>query len=210
VVIDKTIESLATVTLVTVGGLIALASLSMPAAPRILFICFIVFLTAIMVFVITRQKKGFFIWIIDILKKVRIKFRYLEEKREKVKDADTLISEFYTIHRATFVKVFVLYSVQFMLWTVEIYATLLFVGTPNVTFLDAFLLVALGNFAYIIPALPASIGIYEITYLSLFTILGINLDYGISVILVRRIIGLGCAVVGLGPMLKKRQIKSLK
>ena len=50
------------------------------------------------------------------------------------------------------------------------------------------------------PALPASLGFYEITYVSLFVLLGIDLEAGTALILIRRILGLVWAGIGIVPL----------
>jgi uncharacterized membrane protein YbhN (UPF0104 family) len=55
--------------------------------------------------------------------------------------------------------------------------------------------------------IPASLGIYEITYVSLFALLGINIQFGLAMILIRRIMGLSWAGLGMIPMLTKKNIK---
>ncbi|MBW1789916.1 MAG: hypothetical protein JRK53_25430, partial [Deltaproteobacteria bacterium] len=47
------------------------------------------------------------------------------------------------------------------------------------------------------------LGTYELTYVSLFALLSIDLEAGIAVILVRRVIGLLWAVIGVIPLIKK-------
>jgi uncharacterized membrane protein YbhN (UPF0104 family) len=67
------------------------------------------------------------------------------------------------------------------------------------------LIVTLGSFAYIVPGLPGAVGVYEMTYISIFTLLGIKIDFGVALVLCRRILALLYAGIGLLPMLKMRK-----
>lgn len=175
----------------------------MPDAQKAVFISLAVFVSLLAAYIFNKQRKSFFIWLVDALKKIKIKFKFLEKNRDKIKETDAYISDFYSNHKNTFFFVFVLYVLLVLFWTFEIYLTFLFVGAEQITYLDCFLIVTLGTFSFIMPAIPAAIGIYEITYISLVTLMGIQIDFGVAMVLMRRIIGLLLAGIGLIPMLKK-------
>ena len=151
-----------------------------------------------------KQKKGLLIWFVDLLKKMKLKFSFLEKNRKKIKETDTYISDFLTTKKGEFVKIIFLYIVHALIWTTEIYITFLFIRAVNITFLDCFLLVILGAFSFSMPMIPASLGIYEITYVSLFALLGIDIQFGLAMILIRRILGLIWAGLGMIPMLTNK------
>lgn len=203
VIVDKTIELLATILLVVVGVVLAVIKTAMPGAQKAVFISMAVVVSLLAAFLFNKQRKSFFIWLIDALKKIKIKFKFLENNRDKIKETDAYISDFYSDHKKPFFFVFVGYVLLVLFWTFEIYLTFLFVGAEQITVLDCFLIVTLGTISFILPAIPAAAGIYEITYLSLITLMGIKVDFGVAMILIRRIIGLFLAGIGLIPMLKK-------
>jgi len=209
VIVDKTIELLATILVVVVGVVLAIIKLAMPDTQKAVFILLAVFVCFIAIFLFNKQRESFFIWLVDTLKKVKIKFKYLEKNRDKIKKTDAYISDFYSHHKSTFFWVFVLYVILVLLWIFEIYLTFLFVGADNITYLDCFLIVTLGTFSFIIPAIPAGIGIYEITYISLVTLIGIKIDFGVAMVLMRRILGLLLAGIGLIPILKKGRFQDI-
>jgi len=101
--------------------------------------------------------------------------------------------------------VFALHTATILFWVLEIKLTFLFTGGGDVGFLTCYLLVMLGSLCFLIPAVPASLGFYELTYLSLFALLGIDLEQGLAVILVRRVLSLVSAGIGLLPMLRMRR-----
>ena len=204
VVLDKSIELMATVLMMGVGLFIALVRIRMSVAQRILFLSLTSAAALLIIFFFHRQKKGLFIWILETLKKLRIRSRYLEAKRERLIEADAIIADFYSRHRRSFLQVFLLYLVMILLWTMEMHLTFVFVGVRGITLLKSFLATTLGIVSNIVPVIPASIGIYEMTYFSVFAVLRIPQKNGIVVILVRRLLNLLLAVSGLLPMLRMK------
>ena len=95
-----------------------------------------------------------------------------------------------------------LYSLLILLWTTEIHLTLVFIGATNISFLDSFLITVLGNLAFMFPMVPASIGVYEVTYVALFALLRKGTDVGLTLVLIRRLIALIWAGIGLLGMFK--------
>lgn len=210
VVVDKTIELLATVGLVGIGVVVAALIFSMPSGLKMTFVLLAVILAAFIGYLFMKQRDGFFIWLLDLMKKLRIKSRRLENQRDKIKDTDALISDFYRHNKKTFSLVFLLYILQFLFWAFEFYVTLLIVGAAGVTYLDSLLILALGNLSYTLPAVPGSLGIYEITFITIFRILKVETGLGMAVILIRRVLGLLISGIGIIPILKKKSLRQLR
>ncbi len=124
-----------------------------------------------------------------------------------IKEIDDHISHFYKKHKKIFLIVFLLHSSIFLLWTTEIYLTLLFIGAEEVTLIKSYLIVSLGAFVVMLPTMLASLGTYEITYITIFVLLGLRADTGMTLILIRRIIALIWAGIGLLLMFKKQREK---
>lgn len=209
VVIDKTIELIATILMMSLGLFITLVRIHMAATQRIVFLS-LTALMALFIFVFFRkQKKGLFIWILDSLKKLRIKSKYFELKRERLIETDKIIADFYSRHRRPFLNSFILYISMIMLWVVEMHLSFLFLGMREITLLKSFLITTLGIVANIVPVIPAGIGIYDLSYLPIFAIFRIPLKFGIAVILLRRLLNLLLAVIGLIPMLRRKSRPSV-
>ena len=204
VVLDKSIELMATVLMMSLGLFIALARIRMAAMQRILFLSLTAAAVVLIFLFFRRQKKGLFIWILETLKKLRIKSRYLENKREQLIETDMIIADFYSHHRRSFLRVFMLYITMILFWAVEMHLTFYFIGMREISPMKSFLITTLGILANIVPVIPAGIGIYEMTYMSVFAILRIPQKNGIAVILVRRLLNLLLAVSGLIPMLQRK------
>ncbi|HUU04476.1 MAG TPA: lysylphosphatidylglycerol synthase transmembrane domain-containing protein [Patescibacteria group bacterium] len=209
VVLDKSIEMMATVLMMSLGLFIALSRIRMAAMQRILFLSLTAAAVVLILLFFRRQKKGLFIWILETLKKLRIKSKYLENKRERLIETDMIIADFYSHHRRSFLRVFMLYIAMILLWAVEMHLTFYFIGM-RITPMKSFLITTLGILANIVPVIPAGIGIYEMTYMSVFAILRIPQKSGIAVILVRRLLNLLLAVSGLFPMLRMKSRQAVK
>lgn len=204
VTIDKTMEILTMIFLIIIGVTIAIARISMPAHFKLILIAFVVGATLFGLFLFVKQRQGFFIWVIKVMEKIKIKSKFIERNKPKIKETDAYISEFYGHHRNTFIVVFLLYAFAFLFWTTEIFLTLVFLNAQGATFLKSFLIAILGTIVIILPTIPASFGTYEVTYVAIFVLLGLGADVGITLTLIRRIVGLGWVGIGLLVMLKRR------
>ncbi len=202
VVVDKTIEFL-TVVFFTIIGVVALfAHMSLSGRLKSFFIGGVAIASLFVLFIFFKQKKGLLGWIVDIMARIKIRFKFLEKNREKIKETDEYISDFYRNHRRTFLKTFSLYALLNMLWVTEIHLNLLFIGVKDISYVESFIVTILGNLACVIPFIPASLGIYEATYVGFFALLGRGTGVGLTLVLMRRIIALLMAGFGLLGMLK--------
>ncbi len=202
VIVDKTIEYLTVIFFTIIAVAVALTRVPLPGTLKTLFIGFVVGATFFLLFILSKQKKGLFKWIVNALGKIKIRFKFIERNIEKIEETDKHISDFYRKHPRVFLKVFLLYSLLILLWTTEIHLTLVFIGATNISFLDSFLITVLGNLAFMFPLVPASIGVYEVTYVALFALLRKGTDVGLTLVLIRRLIALIWAGIGLLGMLK--------
>jgi len=210
VVVDKTTELMSTIGLIVIGVIVAIFVFDMPAGLKLTFLVLASFLVLFVTYLYIKQKKGFFIWMLDLMRKLKIRPRKLEDERSKIQDADTYISGFYRKHKKTFIQVYLLYMVQFLLWAFEYHVTLLTVGIKGTSYLESLLILALSNLSFTLPAVPASLGIYEITFVTIFKILSIPISMGILFILIRRILGLTISGIGVIPLLVGKTRRKLR
>jgi uncharacterized protein (TIRG00374 family) len=204
VVIDKTIELIATILMMSLGLFITLMRMRMGSTQRLVFLSLTAFTAALIFVFFRKQKKGLFIWILETLKKLHIRSKYLEAKRERLLETDVIIADFYSGHRRSFLLAFLLYIAMILLWAVEMHFSFYFLGLHTITPLKSFLITMLGIVANIVPVIPAGIGIYDMSYLPIFAIFRIPLKFGITVVLLRRLLNLLMAAVGLLPMLRMK------
>jgi len=201
VVIDKTIELAVTALLIPVGLAMLVLSAPRPPAQTGAFLIVTVLLIVLVVWLIHQQKKGFFMRVLDLLNRFKLGRSFRKRYESRIAETDALMSEFYRSHRDRFFLVFVGYLVFMALWTFEIFLSLKFLGCAEITPEKAFLLVILGSVAFVLPGVPGSVGVYEMTYLSLFVLLGLGPSHAVSLILVRRGLDLLMAAWGMGVIL---------
>jgi uncharacterized protein (TIRG00374 family) len=203
VVVDKTIEFLAGLATVALAVVFLITEFALPQRQKIELFAAIAGLLLLMIFLILKQKQGLFTWALDTLKKIKIRIPFFENRRDKILETDAHISDFYGKNPVLFLALFGSYFAQAWLWAFEIYLTFRFLGGETPTFFKAFLIVTLGSFYSFLPV-PGSMGVYELTYVSLFALLRIEMSSGMAVILIRRVVGLVWAGIGTIPLVKKR------
>ena len=197
VILDKTLELVSTIFFVIVAVAIALYKLPMPDYQKYIYIGFILSSIILLAFVLRKQHQGLLKWIISKLEKLKISFKFIKNNMDKIRDVDENISGFYKNSKRTYFTVLMLYGVQMMVWATEIFFTLNFIGLKSITFLQSYLIVSLGAIAFLMPVLPGGIGIYELTYIAVFKLLGLDTSLCMALVIIRRMIALIWAGAGL-------------
>ena len=205
VVVDKTVEIATQIIFTIIGVIFAIILIPLPGKYKSILIAFVFGAAFLAGFALIKQKQGFFIWIVKILKKLKIRLKFIEKREARIKEVDDHISNFYKNYKKIFSCVLLLNAFIFLLWTTEIYLTLLFIGAEGTTFLKSYIIVSLGAFVVMLPTMPASLGTYEITYVSIFVLLNLGADMGMTLILIRRIIMLIWSALGLLLMFKRQR-----
>jgi uncharacterized protein (TIRG00374 family) len=203
VVVDKTVEFLAGLATVALSVVFLITEFALPRRQKIELFAAIAVLVLLLIFLILKQRQGLFGWGLDALRKLRIRVPFLENRRDKILETDAHIADFYSRNPRLFLALFASYFAQAWLWAAEIYFTFRFLGGETPTFFKCFLIVTLGSFYSFLPV-PGSVGVYELTYVSLFALLRIEMSSGMAVILIRRVVGLIWAGIGVIPLMKKR------
>jgi len=203
VVVDKTVEFLAGLATIALAVVFLITEFALPRRQKIELFAAIAALLLVLIFLVLKQRQGLFTWALDTLRKIKIRIPFLENRRDKILETDAHIADFYGRDRRLFLILFTSYFAQAWLWATEIYLTFLFLGGHVPTFFKCFLIVTLGSFYSFLPV-PGSMGVYELTYVSLFALLRIEMSAGMAVILIRRVVGLVWAGIGIVPLLRKR------
>lgn len=138
-----------------------------------------------------------FAWLVDLLGRIGIRPRFIEKHREKIREVDARISDFYRRGPRAVGGIFVLNALLLSLWVAEIHLTLAFLGAPDLTVPKSFLAVTMGAVGLILPTTPASLGTYEAINLAVFAGLGWSAGLSMSLALVRRSLSLFWAGFGL-------------
>ncbi len=197
VILDKTIELIATIFFVMTAVAIAIYKIPMPRVQKYIYAGFVLFSIVSMIFILKKQRQGLLKWIITKLEKLKISFKLVRNNMDKIKEIDENISIFHKEHKRSFTTVLILYFIQMLVWTAEIFLTLKFLGMGTITFLNSFLIVSLGSIAFVMPVLPGGIGVYELTYIAIFKLLGLSTAVCMGLVITRRVVALTWAGLGL-------------
>jgi uncharacterized protein (TIRG00374 family) len=218
VVIAKTIMTLAQVLFILVG--IALAfwilgssgSAGQIAAAGLLTAALLLFGVAAFIFV---QRRGLFVWILQLLRRLGLRMAFLEAREEKLRSLDATILHFYTRHRSAFYAATGLYLLGWLAEAMEVYVIIWFLGGPA----NLASAVSIGALSVFIKGgtffIPGSLGAQDGGNLLLLKAFGYSDVTGITFALLRRFrelvwigIGLLClATLGRG---EKRKIGELQ
>jgi uncharacterized protein (TIRG00374 family) len=209
VIVDKTIEFLAGVSTIVLAVVFLITEFALPRRQKIELFAAISGLVLLLLFLVLKQKQGLLTWGLDTLKKIKIRIPFLENRRDRILETDAHISDFYSRNTGLFLALFASYFAQAWLWATEIYVTFVFLGNGHPTFFKCFLIVTLGSFYSFLPV-PGSVGVYELTYVSLFALLRIEMSAGMAVILIRRLVGMVWAGIGLIPLVRKRAARPVR
>jgi uncharacterized protein (TIRG00374 family) len=209
VIVDKTIEFLAGVSTIVLAVVFLITEFALPRRQKIELFAAISGLVLLLLFLVLKQKQGLLTWGLDTLKKIKIRIPFLENRRDRILETDAHISDFYNRNTGLFLALFASYFAQAWLWATEIYVTFVFLGNGHPTFFKCFLIVTLGSFYSFLPV-PGSVGVYELTYVSLFALLRIEMSAGMAVILIRRLVGIVWAGIGLIPLVWKRTARPVR
>lgn len=208
VVIEKTIELFTSVFFTLIGMAALFARFSLPVKTKIFFISAVTLATLLVIFLQLKQRQGLLSWMVRLVYRIRIARGIIDRNREKIAETDRYISDFYVSHKATFLLTFLLFTLLTLFWVTEVHLNLVYIRT-DITLGESFLITTLGSLSMIVPFIPASLGIYEATYAGLFIVLGLNAGVGVTLVMIRRIIALVMAGVGLLCMPFSRKRKQL-
>jgi uncharacterized protein (TIRG00374 family) len=208
-VLDKTIEIFTLAAASVLAMLAAMIVLPMPGSARLVFGLFIVLASALCLGLLAGQRRGFFLGIIDRLARLGVRPRWAEKIRPSLRDVDEAIAGFHRDHRAAIPAVAALYMLSYFVWAFEIDVTLRFLGAPGLTLVKSLLVVSLGNVAMLLPTVPASLGVYEVTNVGVFAVLGWPAGLAIALSVIRRLLALAWTAAGLAVLgLRRRSLEA--
>ena len=208
-VLDKTIEIFTLAAASVLAMLAAMIVLPMPGPARLVFGLFIVLAAALCLGLLAGQRRGFFLGIVDWLARIGVRPRWMEKIRPSLRDVDDAIAGFHRDHRAAIPAVAGLYMLSYFVWAFEIDVTLRFLGAPGLTLVKSLLVVSLGNVALLLPTVPASLGVYEVTNVGVFAVLGWPAGLAIALSVIRRLLALVWTAAGLAVLgLRRRSLEA--
>ncbi len=197
VVIDRTLYTMSSIVMITIGIFAVFAYIPViPIQVKLAMPGFVILASALLTFICVHQHKGLFSLIINILKKLKIKKNFSEKTLERLANLDGRISDFYTNNKRGFVIALILHIIGRHLAIVEIY----YIGkiiTPDFTLFAAIFLGAMStivNFAFTF--VPGAVGIMEGAYGGVSYLLGIDASAGVAIQLIRRIRQIVITIMG--------------
>lgn len=197
VVTGKTVEYLAGALLLVAGVALAISRYPMDGRTRLVLGGATLGGVAALALVVARQRRGLVTFVWRVVRKLHPSLAASDTHRGYVEETDRLIRDFYRTHGPVAFRLFWLYLAMYAIWVGEIHLSFLSLGATGVGVERAFLVVILGFVSFLVPSLPGQVGVYEATYLGIFALLGIPLDIGVAMILLRRVLALCCCAVGL-------------
>lgn len=197
VILDKTIEGATMAAYTVLAMLAALLLLPMTDEARLSFVAFVVLATAACVLLLAGQRRGLLVGIVDRLGRLGIRPEWAARKRESLKAVDEAVAGFYRERRSLIPAIVGLYTLSYLVWAVEIDVTLRFLGAPDLTLLKSVLVISLGNVTLLVPTVPAALGVYELTNVGVFAILGWTAGLAVALSVIRRLLALAWTAAGL-------------
>lgn len=206
VIVDTTFGVLGVGVLAVLGVIAVLAGSPLPFSARAALAGSFAASALVLGTLIHKQRSGFFEWLAGIPARLGLRPRFIEKNRERIRNVDAHIADFYALGSRGPIQVFALYLLLNAFWIVEIFVTLRALGAPGLTIGKSVLVGALGAVGLVVPTTPASLGTYEASNLAVFAGLGWSAGLAMSMILVRRALSLFWAGAGL-LIIGKRHIR---
>jgi glycosyltransferase 2 family protein len=132
------------------------------------------------------QKRGLFIWLLQMLRALGLRISFLETREEKLRSLDLTILNFYTHHRSTFYASMGLYLLGWLSEALEVFVIISYLGGPA-TVLSA---ISIGALSVFIKGgtffIPGSLGAQDGGNLLLLKAFGYSDVTGITFALLRR------------------------
>ena len=131
VVIAKTTKTIAEVLFILLGITLAFwtvdsdGSLGQTVVTALISVSLLVLVTASLVFA---QRQGFFTWLLEFTRKIRLKIRFLEAREEKLRSLDRRILEYYRHNRQAVYSSTGLFFLSWMAEALEVYVIIWYLG----------------------------------------------------------------------------------
>ncbi len=197
VVIDRTLYTMATISMVVLGLAAVLMYVSdLPPNIKYGLPVAVIVVALFVVFIFFTQRKGLFSLLLTLLKKLRIKREFSEKTLDRFARLDNRISDFYTKCPSGFAVALLSHLSGRFLAVVEIF----FIGRlidHTFGFFPSFVLVALATLINVIfTFVPASVGVLEGAFGGVSYLLNIDPSVGVAVQIIRRVRQLMVTAIG--------------
>ncbi len=195
VVVDRTLQTLAIISLIFLGNMVALLRLDLPDGVKMLLGGTAGLLFLVVVFFVFYQTRGLFQKIFDIGARLKIKF-FSAEKREKFAELDDHLGVFYRADRKLFVLCYFLHLSARLIGILEIIYIARVLGVP-MGFLEALFFAGVIPLTNLLSAVvPGNLGVLEGVVSSLFLALHWDPAKGVVLQIARRLRAFIWIVIG--------------
>lgn len=202
VIIAKTTMTIAQVLFILVGIALSVWTLGGSSGQHLaagfLSVGLLTFGIAAFVFV---QRRGLFVWILEMLRKFGLRIGFLESREDKLRSLDHTILNFYTHHQGEFYISIGLYLFGWLTEAAEVFLIIYYLGGPA----HALSAISIGALSVFIKGgtffIPGSLGAQDAGNLLLLKAFGYSDVTGVTFALLRRFrelvwIGVGLACLG--------------
>ena len=183
VVISKTILIISQIVFVMIGVAFLLFKLNVSGSRLTSSIAIVLLGIPIIIFIVFAQRQGLFAFLLKLLRRFRIKIRYIEEREEKLLELDKSIYQFYRHNKKKAFYSFAYCFLGYIAGLIEAFLILYFLNIPvdtvSIYIIESLATVAKGVTSFI----PGSVGGQEGGIVAIFVSMklgaGIALTFGI-------------------------------
>ncbi len=196
VVVDRTLQMIAIVSLILLGNVAAVFKLDLPVYAKAFLGGTAVFVFFFIIVFIFFQTKGLFQSVTRLLVKLRIK-KFSEKTLEKLKELDHHIGEFYRRARGLFFFCYLLHFLARLIGIAELYVLGQFLGVPMGWWEALFFSAVIPMTNMVGAIVPGNLGVLEGVVSTLFYALHWNPADGVIIQIARRIRSFVWILIGL-------------
>jgi uncharacterized protein (TIRG00374 family) len=195
VVVDRTLQTLAIISLIFVGNMVALFRLSLPGSVKMLLGGTAGLLFLVVLFFVFHQTRGLFEKIFNLGARFKIKF-FSPEKREKFAELDDHLGVFYRGDKKLFVFCFFLHFAARLVGTLELIYIANALGIPMGPWEALFFAAVIPLTNLLSAVVPGNLGVLEGVVSSLFVALQWDPAKGVVLQIARRLRSFAWIVIG--------------
>jgi uncharacterized protein (TIRG00374 family) len=186
VVISRTIMTIAQIIFVMIGVVFLLFRLNVSGSRLVSSIAIILLGIPIIMLIVFIQKHGLFAFLLKLLRKFRIRIRYIEEREDKLRELDENIYQFYSNNRKRALYTFAYFFLALLVGLLEVFLFLYLLNTPIDT-VSAYIIESLSTAAKGVTSfIPGSVGGQEGGIIAIFVSLKLSASIALTFGILRR------------------------
>ncbi len=187
VVISKTILMISQIIFVMIGVVFFLYKLNVSGTRLISSIAIILLGVPVIMFIIFIQKHGLFAFLLKLLRMLRIRIRYIEEREERLMELDKNIYQFYSHNKKKAFYSFVYCFLGWMAGLIEVFLILYLLDIPVDT-VSAYIIESLSTAARGVTSfIPGSIGGQEGGIIAIFVSMKLSASIALTFGILKRL-----------------------